>query len=370
MMNNSTTPFGGGEDPSLLSSIWDYLTTTDTGTTPAESSSVPNEETHLLPNNSRTSTSTSTTLTTGNTMTNQDTVVDETPSSIKSSLQELDREIQLIESNKFAYDVAVRQSNTTATAPSSSSSSSYMESLKLAMLRTEQYQVKPAALRIMSFCNAQQQLFGIQSLGRHFKSTTTKDLTFYEQQILQSGCIQVLSSSTPSTTTTNSNRQRRRTSQTVLCYFPKYLPSPQPLPSCDDDDDDDDDDDTIIKSIMKVWWYIASYLVFLDDHHVQIQKSGVIGIIYQVGHDTLTLSELNFQRTLWWHFMCSLKQLPIRFVGYHYCFDNYKIRRAIYLYTNYYSKYYAEEVQQQQDQEQNSATCRFHDGTFLNIRMM
>jgi hypothetical protein len=289
-------------------------------------------------------------------MMNQDTVImDESTSSIKSSLQELDREIQRFDNHKFAYDVATRQSDTTST---SSSSYHNMESLKLAMLRAERFEVKPAVLRIMSFCEAQQHLFGVQSLGKQLQST--KDLTLYEQQILQSGCIQVLS---PSTTNTTGNRRHRRTSPTIVCYFPKYLPPPPPC--------DDDDDDATIKSIMKVWWYIALHRLLRDEQHVQTQRLGVIGILYQVGHDTLSLSELNFQRTLWWHFMCSIKQLPIRFIGYHYCFDNYKVRQAVYLYNNYYSKYYVEEEQhQQQQQQQNSPWCRFHDGTLFHRRFI
>jgi hypothetical protein len=345
MNNSTTTPFGGGEDRSLLSSVWDYLTTSTKASAASESSSIPNEETHLLPTNERqriTTTTTTTAATTGHTMMNQDTViVDESTLSIKSSLQELDREIHRLDNNKFAYYVAT-------------------ESLKLAMLRAERFEVKPAALRIMIFCEAQQHLFGVQSLGRHLQST--KDLSLYEQQILQSGCIQVLP---PSTTNTTGNRWHRRTSPTIVCYFPKYLPPPPPC------DDDDDDDDATIKSIMKVWWYIALHRLLRDEHHVQTQRLGVIGILYQVGHDTLTLSELNFQRTLWWHFMCSIKQLPMRFVGYHYCFDNYKVRQAIYLYTNYYSKYYVEEEQhQQQQQQQNSPCCRFHDGTLFHRRFI
>jgi hypothetical protein len=100
------------------------------------------------------------------------------------------------------------------------------------MLWAERFEVKPAALRIMSFCEAQQHLFGVQSLGRHLQST--KDLALYEQQILQfAGCIPVLPLSTTNTT---GNRRHRRTSPTIVCYFPKYLPPPPPLPPCDDDD--------------------------------------------------------------------------------------------------------------------------------------
>jgi hypothetical protein len=239
-----------------------------------------------------------------------------------------------------------------------------MAALKLAILRSERFDIKAAALRMVSFCNAQQQLFGIQSLGRRLQ--WSKDLTMYEQQILQSGCIQILpSSSTTPTTATSTighNYLHRGPMSKVVCYFPKYLPQP---PASTTNRNGDGDDDKIVNSIIKVWWYLVQYLALLDDDHIQVQKHGIVGIVYQVCEDVVTLSELVFLRKLWWHLISSLKQLPIRFIsnkGFHYCFNDYKIRQAVYLCANYYFKYYVLNEEEDQDGDGQNSFCHFHFG--------
>ena len=107
-----------------------------------------------------------------------DEVIEETPSFINESLQELQRELQDI-SNKSAYNQA------------ESMNPEYVQSqeFRLMFLRAERFDAKKAASRLVNFMEGKLEYFGPDSLARPIELT---DLDADDMAFIKSGVMQFL----------------------------------------------------------------------------------------------------------------------------------------------------------------------------------
>jgi hypothetical protein len=353
-----------GDDESLLSSFWEYVSPTSntnelfaSGIRASRSTSnndahndVANERTGLLDSN-RTKNLRSTTTSSTFAGSNND-VIYESPQLVQNSLDQLERELRIIEINypgsAVAYHKACQQSY------------EYVQSLRISFLRAECFNVSKASLRMTSFWEEKEQLFGGGGKGGFSSSLSDNnsnnsilgrpirlsDLDVDDLTALRSGALQLLMPQQQQpqqhqNQSTNSNNHSMKSTATldshnrgVLCYFPKYDVSKTP------------DDMT------RAWWYYVQCLLFDDDNYgddsnnknnnnfrgggegVHHQRHGFVVITYHVGD--VGLSEMDRSMNLNCQGLNSLKQLPIRFSGkIHYCFNDYKIRQALNLYKIY-----------------------------------
>ena len=361
-----------GDDESLLSSFWEYVSPTSntnelfaSGIRASRSTSnndphnvVANERTGLLDGN-RTKDLRSTTTSSTFAGSNND-VIYESSQLVQSSLDQLERELRIIENNNLGSAVAYHKA--------CQQSYEYVQSLRISFLRAECFNVSKASLRMTSFWEEKERLFGggggggcssslsdnnsnNNILGRPIRLS---DLDVDDLTALRSGALQLLMPQQQQqqqqqqrqqhqNQPTNSNKHDMKRTTTldshnrgVLCYFPKYDVSKTP------------------DNMTRAWWYYVQCLLFDDDNYgdddsnnnkntdnfrggrigVHHQKHGFVVVTYHVGD--VSLSEMDRSMNLNCQGLNSLKQLPIRFNGkIHYCFNDYKIRQALNLYKIY-----------------------------------
>jgi hypothetical protein len=178
---------------STFSMMWDYFFPGEEDERPPQfvPQDSPNETTGLL-KNSRNRIIT--------TPPEEENLIIETPDRIRRCQERMDVELDAIET-KAAYNHAIRRRD-----ESSSSSDYYVHSLRLLFLRADGFDVRKAALRLVTFFEAKLRLFGSEALARPIRLS---DLDYKDILSLRSGCIQVLP---------DPDKAKR----SVLCYYPRY----------------------------------------------------------------------------------------------------------------------------------------------------
>jgi hypothetical protein len=330
-----------------MSSFWEYFSPTSNNTNELNASFsrssrstrndahnvdiVVDERTGLLDGNRSTKNRTSTF---GSGSINND-VIYESPQLVQNSLDQLRRELRIIiDTNNSGSGSA----STAAYHKACQQSYEYVQSLRMSFLRAECFNASKASLRMISFWEEKERLFGDGGCSSSFDDNSNNnnilgrpirlsDLSADDLTALRSGALQLLmpqpqqQHQNQQQTNNNDHNTNRTTSldsrnRGVLCYFPKYNVSKTP------------------DNMTRAWWYYVQCLLFDDDgdkseggvHH---QKHGFVVITYHVGD--ISISEMDRSMNL----NC-LKQLPIRFSGkIHYCFNDYKIRQALSLYKIY-----------------------------------
>ena len=156
-------------EPSAFSSIWEYFFSQDQplSTQFVQQDNGPNESTGLLAETRN-----------RNLIRVDDGVVVETADIIRRGQEQLDVELSEI-SVKPAFNYTARTSRR------------YVQSLRLVFLRSEKFDAKKAALRLVTFFENKLALFGSETLVRPIRLS---DLTYEDTLSLKSGCIQVLQS--------------------------------------------------------------------------------------------------------------------------------------------------------------------------------
>jgi len=66
-------------------------------------------------------------------------------------------------------------------------------------------------------------------------------------------------------------------------------------------------------------------MTLVDGDLEKCQKSSFVAVVYHVG--PFHLSDLG--RKLYWHCVCSLKQLPLKVEEWHYCYDDFVVRATL-----------------------------------------
>jgi hypothetical protein len=181
-------PFQDGESSSSFSMLWDYLaggTRTDTSGSEHVPQDHISETTSLLAGTSNRSKAT--------TFRVEEDMINESPDCIRRCQDQLDWELAAIVI-KPAYNYAVQQSR------------GYAQSLRLMFLRADRFDVRKAAIRLVTFFEAKLQLFGSEVLCRRIQQS---DLDYEDMISLRSGCFQLLPI-------------RDKANRAVFCYYPKH----------------------------------------------------------------------------------------------------------------------------------------------------
>eukprot|EP00980_Cylindrotheca_fusiformis_P018412 scaffold6052_cov118-Cylindrotheca_fusiformis.AAC.25 len=201
-------------------------------------------------------------------------VIQESPELIASSLEQLDREIDLIE-NKDAYEQAKLQSPHLAT----------NRQFLLAFLRCNSFNPKVAALNVVQYFRYKLEMLGTEKLARY--RTTLEDIGEAATRILELGSIQVLP-----------NRDSK--GRAVIVVSPSVL---EPVM---------DESDNPIPNLAKALWYSMSIL-FEDE---ETQQKGVVGVVNMSG---LSERHEEHHRNWLWRLTVVGEVLPFRLACLHYC---------------------------------------------------
>jgi hypothetical protein len=203
-------------------------------------------------------------------------VVEETPASVKRALQDLDGELTRI-LKKPAYDKALFLSP------------KYVidRKLRLMFLRAQGFQANHAATHMVEHFEQKLELFGPDKLG---KTITLEDLSEDDVSALSMGSAYFLSSS---------DRAGRRVLFNV-CKLHKYKDRMNQL---------------------RVIWYLVMFTLMDDE---DAQKNGIVAVIYNVGQFRREAVALDLTKD-WPRIM---RTLPLRLVGFHYCFDDAALHPA------------------------------------------
>eukprot|EP00980_Cylindrotheca_fusiformis_P002560 scaffold607_cov109-Cylindrotheca_fusiformis.AAC.6 len=200
-------------------------------------------------------------------------VVQETPELIASCLEQMDREINLI-NEKDAYEQAKLQSLDLVT----------NRKFRLAFLRCTSFNPKRAALHLVKYFGYKLELLGTEKLGSY--PVALGDIGVAATRIVELGAVQVLP-----------NRDSK--GRAVVVFSPSVL---EPMMEQGDP----------IPIMAKAIWYSMSML----SEDEETQKMGVVGVLIMSG-----LSERHeiHHRKLLWRITIIGQVLPFRLVCLHYC---------------------------------------------------
>lgn len=197
--------------------------------------------------------------------------------------------------------------------------------LEILFLRAEDWNEAKASIRMLNFFEAKHSLFGSHALGRQLQIT---DLDCEALECLRSGAFQILPS--------RDNQTRR-----VLCFFPCKPDSQATSLVCLTSLHQWFDSWGFVKLILlscvpitqvKAWWFFVMRI--LEIGNPKFQRSDFVGVVFY--ESSLRLMQLDHD--LYWHALCSLRQLPLKVSEWHFCHDGFLVDAALPILTYCYAQ--------------------------------
>eukprot|EP00980_Cylindrotheca_fusiformis_P012834 scaffold3169_cov107-Cylindrotheca_fusiformis.AAC.4 len=207
-------------------------------------------------------------------------LIHETPELISSCLEQMDREIDLI-NEKDAYEQARLQSQGYVTD----------RLFRLSFLRSTSFNPQEAAHRLVKHVRYKLETFGAEKLTK--RSITLNDIGDESVQLIRRGCIQILP---------NRDSQGR----VVLLSAPRFLES------------------FFAESVdpfaiaIKAYWYLLSTLA--EDE--ESQKKGIVTVSYSMD---MPPQREEGRKKMFWGATVVAQSLPLRLACLHFCYNSSRI---------------------------------------------